>query len=779
MVGGPDFEDQALQPGDPGPPPAGLLDQALHPAHRARTGDLARTPSTNPAPQELPLRQERQGNLRGHQRRGLLPRLLRRSSARRPTPTTRSTPSSALEGLKGKTVARPDPRDRRRRSTRWATTTRSRPTRRWSSAGSSSASRRSAGPTPTSTLGNDGDRVSGTLAPRPGDSPVAYTEVTDQDGDTIKGGDNDSTPRPGDRRRKRPKKRRASSKPSSPAAPAPTPRSAPKASGARRARPRTTATPGSAAATRRSHRLRLGRLRRTRRRRWTTLYNGGPVMGGTFPALIWASVISAWEEIQAEHAAETAAEKAGARKTARSSSAGETESYVRRKPKRESRPNRKRRTGARSRSGAGTRSGARSSGPEAAPEAAPESRRRRRRHHRRASRRGRGRETKRAAGGAEAPGALDRFGDPDPGAGDDLAAARRPRRGRSRNGSRLRSAPLSREADRRAPRSACRGPSRGRRPGRVAAPRARISSRPCGRLQRPDQHRRRLALGFGDGVEQAVDPVGEVDVGAAGRAEEDLGARRSGRRRRGRRGRRARSSRSRRSCRRGPRRGGGSRPGRGRPRGPSGRRSQRPAALGRRTGSGAHALLFGAPAPRPRASVSRALLELARQRRRAGAALDPLRLQPAARAAAPRSRSRRGARSARAAPPGSARRGVLPRSTASRTRPPTIPCASRKGTPLADQQVGDLGRGQHLVAGGLLEPLAVELDPGEHPLGRVEAGLDRVDRVEERLLVLLHVLAVGERQRVHRRRAGSGSRRRRAGSSPAAARPSRGSSSAA
>ena len=36
----------------------------------------------------------------------------------------------------------------------------------------------------------------------------------------------------------------------------------------------------------------------------TTLYNGGPVMGGTFPALIWASVISAWEEIKAEREAE-------------------------------------------------------------------------------------------------------------------------------------------------------------------------------------------------------------------------------------------------------------------------------------------------------------------------------------------------------------------------------------------------------------------------------------------------------------------------------------------
>src|SRR6195952_783456 len=38
-----------------------------------------------------------------------------------------------------------------------------------------------------STIGNNGDRVSGSLAPRPGDSPVSYTQVTDKDGKTIKG----------------------------------------------------------------------------------------------------------------------------------------------------------------------------------------------------------------------------------------------------------------------------------------------------------------------------------------------------------------------------------------------------------------------------------------------------------------------------------------------------------------------------------------------------------------------------------------------------------------
>jgi penicillin-binding protein 1A len=41
----------------------------------------------------------------------------------------------------------------------------------------------------------------------------------------------------------------------------------------------------------------------------STLYNGGPVMGGTFPALIWASVVSAWEEIKAERAAEAKEDK--------------------------------------------------------------------------------------------------------------------------------------------------------------------------------------------------------------------------------------------------------------------------------------------------------------------------------------------------------------------------------------------------------------------------------------------------------------------------------------
>ena len=58
----------------------------------------------------------------------------------------------------------------------------------------------------------------------------------------------------------------------------------------------------------------------------TTLYNGGPVMGGTFPALIWASVISAWRDIQSEHAAERAARKA-AKEAGESGEGGESTEY--------------------------------------------------------------------------------------------------------------------------------------------------------------------------------------------------------------------------------------------------------------------------------------------------------------------------------------------------------------------------------------------------------------------------------------------------------------------
>jgi penicillin-binding protein 1A len=158
------------------------------------------------------------------------------------------------------------------------------------------------------TIGNDGDRVSGTLAPRPGNSPVAFTQVTDKDGKTIKGGDNDSTHEQvfdeG---------------------------TVEEAKGIME----TVVSGGTGTNAQIGAEGQWGKTGTTENNgdAWfcggvsdevtacvwvgypdsttpmTTLYNGGPVMGGTYPALIWASVISAWEEIKASRAAESAAEK--------------------------------------------------------------------------------------------------------------------------------------------------------------------------------------------------------------------------------------------------------------------------------------------------------------------------------------------------------------------------------------------------------------------------------------------------------------------------------------
>ena len=68
---------------------------------------------------------------------------------------------------------------------------------------------------------------------------------------------------------------------------------------------------------------------------------------------------------------------------------------------------------------------------------------------------------------------------------------------------------------------------------------------------------------------------------------------------------------------------------------------------------------------------------------------------------------------------------------------------------LADEQVGDVGRGDELVGRGVGHPLAVERRRRQHPPRRGEAELERVGRVEEVLLVLLQILVVGERQGVH------------------------------
>jgi penicillin-binding protein 1A len=180
------------------------------------------------------------------------------------------------------------------------------------------------------TIANDGDRVSGTLAPEPGDSPVAYTKVTDQEGNTIKGGDNDSL------------HEQAISESTATEAKSILETVVTSGTGVHAnigapgqwGKTGTTENNGDA--------WFCGATEEVTACVWvgyadtttpmTTLYNGGPVMGGTFPALIWASVISAWEGIKAEEAAERASEKAshgshGSGGASESPSGGE-ETYV-------------------------------------------------------------------------------------------------------------------------------------------------------------------------------------------------------------------------------------------------------------------------------------------------------------------------------------------------------------------------------------------------------------------------------------------------------------------
>jgi penicillin-binding protein 1A len=153
-----------------------------------------------------------------------------------------------------------------------------------------------------STIANDGDRLSGTLAPRPGDSPIAYTRVTDSEGHTIKGGENDPI--------------ETQVIPEGVAEEAKSILETVVSSGTgthaqigvsgQWGKTGTTENNGDA--------WFCGGIEEVTACVWvgyadtttpmTTLYNGGPVMGGTFPALIWASVISAWREIKAQESAE-------------------------------------------------------------------------------------------------------------------------------------------------------------------------------------------------------------------------------------------------------------------------------------------------------------------------------------------------------------------------------------------------------------------------------------------------------------------------------------------
>jgi penicillin-binding protein 1A len=160
------------------------------------------------------------------------------------------------------------------------------------------------------TIGNDGDRVSGTLAPRPGNSPVAFTQVTDKDGNTIKGGDNDSThEQVFDEATVEEAKGIMETVVSGG-----TGTNAQIGAEGQWGKTGTTENNGDAwfcggVSDEVTACVWVGYPDSTTP--MTTLYNGGPVQGGTFPALIWASVISAWEEIKDARAAENATDEEG------------------------------------------------------------------------------------------------------------------------------------------------------------------------------------------------------------------------------------------------------------------------------------------------------------------------------------------------------------------------------------------------------------------------------------------------------------------------------------
>lgn len=159
------------------------------------------------------------------------------------------------------------------------------------------------------TIGNNGARVSGTLAPRPGDSPVSYTKVTDKQGHTIKGGENeilsDQVFNQGNIEEAKSILETVVSSGTGTHAQI----------GAENEWGKTGTTTEEADAwfcggldSEVTACVWVGYPDTTTP--MTTLYQGGPVMGGTFPALIWARVMTSWREIKKAEEAEKAAKKA-------------------------------------------------------------------------------------------------------------------------------------------------------------------------------------------------------------------------------------------------------------------------------------------------------------------------------------------------------------------------------------------------------------------------------------------------------------------------------------
>ncbi len=159
-----------------------------------------------------------------------------------------------------------------------------------------------------STLANEGRRVSGTLAPKPGKDPVAYTRVRDSDGKTIRGGDNEVIS---------------------------TGVMDPAVAQTAKSILSTVVTSGTGTNANIGDDSQWGKTGTTEDntnawycgaitevtacvwvgypegyQKMLTEYGGSPVDGGTYPALIWADVIAAWKSIEEARAAEREAKAA-------------------------------------------------------------------------------------------------------------------------------------------------------------------------------------------------------------------------------------------------------------------------------------------------------------------------------------------------------------------------------------------------------------------------------------------------------------------------------------
>jgi penicillin-binding protein 1A len=158
-----------------------------------------------------------------------------------------------------------------------------------------------------STIGNNGDRISGSLAPRPGDSPLTFTEVT-KNGKPIKGGENKPIRHQVFNRATVEEQKSIMETVISEG----TGTAANTGAAEEWGKTGTTEEEGDAwfcggVASEVTACVWVGYPDTTTP--MLTLYNGGPVMGGTYPAMIWARVITAWDEIKKQHLAEKKAKE--------------------------------------------------------------------------------------------------------------------------------------------------------------------------------------------------------------------------------------------------------------------------------------------------------------------------------------------------------------------------------------------------------------------------------------------------------------------------------------